>query len=104
MIDAIFNWGHGLVAASWWAEIGWPVIWALIKVVLVLAMVATVVTFTTLYERKLLGWVQIRLGPNRVGPDDEGDRFPCEGRQDFVLSWTGDDGHACHGSLGDGAF
>jgi NADH-quinone oxidoreductase subunit H len=44
------------------------VIWALVKIVLVLMLVMGAVTYTTLYERKLLGWAQIRLGPNRVGP------------------------------------
>src|SRR5450830_1309726 len=68
MIDTIFTLGEGLLAAPWWLAIGWPVVWALIKVTLVLMVVMGAVTYTTLYERKLLGWVQIRLGPNRVGP------------------------------------
>jgi len=34
----------------------------------VLMIVLGAVTYATLWERKLLGWVQIRLGPNRVGP------------------------------------
>jgi NADH-quinone oxidoreductase subunit H len=37
-------------------------------VVVVLMIVMGAVTYATLWERKLLGWVQIRLGPNRVGP------------------------------------
>ncbi len=32
MIDALFNFGLGLVAASWWGELVWPVIWSLIKI------------------------------------------------------------------------
>ncbi len=68
MIDAIFNYGQGLLGASWWTGLAWPVAWALIKIVVVLMPLMGIVAYTTLWERKLLGWVQIRLGPNRVGP------------------------------------
>jgi NADH-quinone oxidoreductase subunit H len=68
MIDTIFAFGQGLLDAPWWPMYAWPVIWALIKVSLVLMLVMGIVTYATLWERKLLGWVQIRLGPNRVGP------------------------------------
>ena len=68
MIDAIFNYGQGLLAASWWTGLAWPAAWALIKIVVVLMPLMGIVAYTTLWERKLLGWVQIRLGPNRVGP------------------------------------
>ena len=68
MIDTIFALGEGLLAAPWWSAIGWPVVWTLIKVTLVLMIVMGAVTYTTLWERKLLAWAQIRMGPNRVGP------------------------------------
>ncbi len=68
MIDTIFSLGQGLIDASWWVNLAWPVAWALVKVSLVLMLVMGAVTYTTVYERKLLGWIQIRLGPNRVGP------------------------------------
>ena len=68
MIDVIFSFGQNLLAAPWWAAIAWPVVWTMIKITLVLMLVMGAVTYTTLYERKLLAWAQIRLGPNRVGP------------------------------------
>lgn len=68
MSDVLFNFGQGLLGAQWWVTLAWPTIWALIKVTVVLMIVLGAVTYATLWERKLLGWVQIRLGPNRVGP------------------------------------
>ena len=68
MIDTIFALGQGLLEASWWTGLAWPVLWALVKVVLVLMLVMGLVTYTTLWERRLLGWAQVRMGPNRVGP------------------------------------
>jgi hypothetical protein len=68
MSDFIFSMGQGLLSAPWWTSIAWPTIWALIKVTVVLMVVMGAVTYATLWERKLLGWVQIRIGPNRVGP------------------------------------
>jgi len=46
----------------------WPVVWILIKIVAVVLPILGCVAYLTLWERKLIGWMHIRLGPNRVGP------------------------------------
>jgi NADH-quinone oxidoreductase subunit H len=46
----------------------WLVIWSLIKIVVVVAPLMGCVAYLTLWERKAIGWTQIRPGPNRVGP------------------------------------
>ncbi|MFH1114101.1 MAG: NADH-quinone oxidoreductase subunit NuoH [Pseudomonadota bacterium] len=45
-----------------------PVILLIIKVLLVIVAVLTLVAYLTLIERRVLGFIQVRLGPNRVGP------------------------------------
>jgi NADH-quinone oxidoreductase subunit H len=68
MIDQIWGLGNGLIAAPWWTGMGWPVVWALIKIVLVVAPLMGAVAYLTLWERKAIGFTQIRIGPNRIGP------------------------------------
>ncbi len=46
----------------------WPIAWTLMKIVAVVVPVLACVAYLTLWERKLIGWMHIRLGPNRVGP------------------------------------
>jgi NADH-quinone oxidoreductase subunit H len=49
-------------------ESAFPVVLVVIKTLIVLAAVLTFVAYLTLIERKVLGWIQVRIGPNRVGP------------------------------------
>lgn len=67
MIDSIYGFGNGLLAAPWWSAAGWPVIWTLIKIVVVVAPLMGCVAYLTLWERKAIGFTQLRPGPNRTG-------------------------------------
>ncbi|SFU37928.1 NADH dehydrogenase subunit H [Polaromonas sp. YR568] len=67
MIDAIYTFGQGLAGGIWPGTV-WPVLWTLVKIVCVLAPLMGLVAYLTLWERKAIGFTQIRLGPNRVGP------------------------------------
>ena len=44
----------------------WLVLWTLIKIVAVVLPLLGCVAYLTLWERKAIGWSQIRPGPNRV--------------------------------------
>ncbi len=42
--------------------------WTLAGILAVVLPLMGAVAYLTLWERKMIGWIQIRLGPNRVGP------------------------------------
>ena len=67
MIDGIYTTGQGLMGGIWPATV-WPVLWTLLKIVAVLAPLMGCVAYLTLWERKAIGFTQVRVGPNRIGP------------------------------------
>ncbi len=46
----------------------WPLVWNLIKIVCIVLPIMGCVAYLTLWERKMIGWMHVRIGPNRVGP------------------------------------
>jgi NADH-quinone oxidoreductase subunit H len=62
MLDSINTFGHSTLGVAW------PATWALIKIVALVLPLLLCVAYLTLWERKAIGWTQIRPGPNRVGP------------------------------------
>jgi NADH-quinone oxidoreductase subunit H len=62
MLDTLQSFGSSTLGGAW------PVVWTLIKIVAVLLPLMGCVAYLTLWERKAIGWTQVRPGPNRVGP------------------------------------
>jgi len=53
---------------EFWDTYLWPVIWIVIKIVVIVAPVLVAVAYLTYAERKIIGAMQLRRGPNVVGP------------------------------------
>jgi len=62
MLDAITGFGAQHLG-SWW-----PVAWTLVKIIALVIPLMLCVAYLTLWERKAIGWTQVRPGPNRTGP------------------------------------
>jgi len=61
LLQTIQQAGQNLLGSAWLP------IWTLVKIMLIVMPLMGAVAYLTLAERKVIGWMQIRIGPNRVG-------------------------------------
>ena len=66
MMNPVLSTIH-LYGKMFWGS-AWPFLWVMAKLSIILAVVMGMIAYLTLWERKMIGWMHVRLGPNRVGP------------------------------------
>ena len=57
-----------LFAGAWWTDFGWPLLQIIAGILAITVPLLVSVAYLTLAERKVIGWIQLRKGPNVVGP------------------------------------
>ena len=65
MLTSLLNYAE-LKLGPVWGPAAYELVTSLVFIVVIVAPLMGAVAYTTLWERKLIGWIQIRLGPNRV--------------------------------------
>jgi NADH-quinone oxidoreductase subunit H len=67
MLEALLAYAEFKLGPTWGPAV-YELATSLVFIVLIVAPLMLSVAYLTLWERKLIGWMQIRIGPNRVGP------------------------------------
>ena len=67
MLDTLLNFSNAKFGPTWGPAI-YTTVTTMVFIMLIVAPLMGAVAYLTLWERKLIGWIQIRIGPNRVGP------------------------------------
>lgn len=65
-LDKMMQLGQDVFGSAWGDLL--TVVWTVIKIMVLVGPLLLIVAYVTFCERKVIGWMQVRIGPNRVGP------------------------------------